>query len=388
MNETTPRVVQPGGRIGMVGGGQLGRMFAIAAANMGYVVRVFCGNANDPAAQVAAECVVGALDDPQCVEEFAADCDVITLEFENIPAATMQACNQHAPTYPSASVLRTAQDRLIEKSTLRDAGLAVTPFAAVHSVDDVASFAKQHGFPVIVKTTRDGYDGKGQFRIQSIADCDGIDWQAPDASSGPAWIAEKCIPFDREVSVVVARTPEGQTAAFPPFENDHANHILDVSRCPAALCADVLARVQQLGIGVAETVDLVGVVCVELFVCGNELMINEIAPRPHNSGHLTIEACATSQFEQHVRAICNLPLGDTAMICGGAAMANLLGDLWHEATPPPWSSALATSGVRLHLYGKAVAKPGRKMGHVTCVSDQPSEAARKVCVARDSLRGD
>lgn len=385
---TDSRIVQPGSRIGMVGGGQLGRMFAIAAANMGYIVRVFSASPIDPAAQVAAEHVAGPLDDPACVEKFADGCDVITLEFENIPADTIAACGRHAPTYPSADVLRTAQDRLIEKSTFRDAGLSVTPFAPVTSVADVQAFADEHGFPVIVKTSRDGYDGKGQFRVDQIEDCASIDWDAPDQTNGPAWIAEKCVAFDREVSVIVARTPNGKTTAFPAFENEHANHILDFSVCPASLSETMAARVSELGINAAETINLVGLVCVELFVCGDELMINEIAPRPHNSGHLTIEACATSQFEQHVRAICNLPLGETSMICGGAAMANLLGNVWKDQSPPMWSDALATPGVRLHLYGKTVAKPARKMGHLTCVSDQPSDAKRRVRSARDSLLHD
>ncbi len=371
--------ILPGSTIGMVGGGQLGRMFSIAAAQMGYRVCVFCEREDEPAAQVAQETVLGRLDDPEQAGKFAAKCDVITLEFENIPTETIATCERFAPTYPSASVLETAQDRLREKSTLRNHGLPVTPFTKVNDSDSLRAFARQVDYPVIVKTNRSGYDGKGQYRLNSDADADLVPWSSVDG-----WIAEQCIAFDKEISVVVARTRSGEQSAFPVFENDHANHILDLSRCPADVSPDVQREACRIGLAVARAIDLVGLVCVEFFLQQERLMINEIAPRPHNSGHLTIEACATSQFQQHVRAICGLPLGDTSLVVGGAAMVNLLGDLWQPATPA-WPLSLQIPAVNLHLYGKDRAKVGRKMGHLTAVAADVDLAVDHVLQARNTL---
>jgi 5-(carboxyamino)imidazole ribonucleotide synthase len=385
MSEMSPHAaqqsIQPGATIGMVGGGQLGRMFAMAAASMGYRVIVFCEQSDEPAAQIAHGVVTGRLDDHAAVREFASQCDVITLEFENIPAETIARCSQLAPTYPAASVLATAQDRLLEKSTLRAAGLPVTPFVAVHDVDSLQQAGEQLGWPLIVKTARSGYDGKGQHRIQSIADAQRIPWPSCDA-----WIAEKCIAFDLEVSVIVARNASGQAASFPVFENSHHNHILDVTVVPAAISDPLSLQALDVAKQAAETLGVVGLLCVEFFVAGDQLMINEVAPRPHNSGHLTIEACHTSQFEQHVRAVCNVPLGDTSMRCPAAAMANLLGDVWQQQTPPDWSRALRVNGVSLHLYGKSDAKPGRKMGHLTTTGQDRAEVRERILHARQQLR--
>jgi 5-(carboxyamino)imidazole ribonucleotide synthase len=377
-------VVLPGSTIGMVGGGQLGRMFAIAAAAMGYRVVVFCGSQDEPAAQVASGVVTGDLTDPAAIECFAAQCDVITLEFENIPAATIAKCNQFAPTYPAASVLATAQDRLIEKSTLRAAGLPVTPFAAVSSAETCATVAAELGYPLIVKTARSGYDGKGQHRVNSAADIGQIAWDQCES-----WIAERCIPFDRELSAVVARTVGGVSTCFPVFENIHRHHILDLSVVPAAISSNLASRVRQIASAAAKTLDVVGLLCVEFFVAGDEVMINEVAPRPHNSGHLTIEACETSQFSQHVRAVCNLPLGSTQLRSPAAAMVNLLGDLWNaDGTPPAWDKALSEPAIALHLYGKAAAKPGRKMGHLTITGTDRESIVQRIYAAREQLAGE
>jgi 5-(carboxyamino)imidazole ribonucleotide synthase len=368
----------------MVGGGQLGRMFAQAAAAMGYHVVVFCESADTPAAQVAHRTVIGKLDDQEKVQQFASQCDVITLEFENIPAETMRQCNEHAPTYPAASVLAIAQDRLIEKRTLRDAGLPVTPFAEVHDSASLIEAAGQLGWPVVAKTAREGYDGKGQYKIDCEADADQVPW-----SSFDAWIAEKWIPFSKEVSVVVANSSRGESSTFPVFENSHRNHILDVSLSPAQISDAVAAKARSVAMKAAEALGLVGLMCVEFFVIDDDVVINEVAPRPHNSGHLTIEASQTSQYEQHVRAVCGLPLGSTAMKTPFAVMANLLGDAWFNQqdveSQPHWDRALEDPSVHLHLYGKTHAVRSRKMGHLTVVGDDAKTVRQQVIDARNRL---
>ncbi len=376
-----PKPILPPQSIGMVGGGQLGRMFAIAAATMGYRVVVFCGSRDEPAAQVAQQVVTGALDDTDAIDQFASMCDVITFEFENIPAPTIARCNEFVTTYPSAKILATTQDRLIEKSTLRAAGLPVTPFARISDVDSLLQVADQLGYPLVVKTARSGYDGKGQYRVNSAADATTINWQAAES-----WIAEQCIPFDRELSAIVARTIGGQCQTFPVLENVHRNHILDVTSVPAAISDQLAQQTQQIAIDAAITLGVVGLLCVEFFVAGDQVMINEVAPRPHNSGHLTIEACETSQFAQHVRAVCNLPLGSTKLRCKSAAMVNLLGDLWtSQSTPPAWDKVLQDPAIALHLYGKARPQPGRKMGHLTITGDDPQQLVSRLLARREQL---
>ena len=378
------KIIQPGATIGMVGGGQLGRMFAMAAASMGYHVVVFSESADTPAAQVAHRTVIGALDDAVAVDKFASQCDVITLEFENIPAATMQRCNQHSPTYPAASVLAIAQDRLIEKTTLQNAGLPVTPFAEVSDAASLIQASETLGWPMVVKTAREGYDGKGQHKVEEASGADQVPWHSFDS-----WIAEKWVPFQKEVSVVVAVSSRGESKAFPVFENRHSNHILDISLAPASIGDEIAERARAVATVAAETLGVVGLLCVEFFVVDGDVVINEVAPRPHNSGHLTIEATQTSQFEQHVRAVCGLPLGCTAMKGGHAAMANLLGDKWFDESgadhEPLWHQAMGDSAIHVHLYGKQHAKPGRKMGHLTLVGKASDDVCKRVMDARDSL---
>lgn len=376
-----PPTILPGGTIGMVGGGQLGRMFATAAAAMGYRVAVFCESHQEPAAQVANVVIAASLHDQDAIDCFANQCDVITLEFENIPAATIARCHEFAPTFPSASVLATAQDRMVEKSTLRDAGLPVTPFAAVHDTASLVSAGRSLGWPLIVKTARSGYDGKGQQRVDGPESAAAVDWQQSDR-----WVAEQWIGFEREVSAIVARSGSGECQLFPIFENEHRDHILDITKVPAAIDASRAARVGQIAIAAAETLGVVGLLCVEFFVCGDSVMINEVAPRPHNSGHLTIEACETSQFSQHVRAVCNLPLGSTALRAPAAAMANLLGDLWRpDGTPPDWREVLREPEIALHLYGKQRSQAGRKMGHLTITGQDPERLAERLREVRHRL---
>ncbi len=382
MEHVSARQILPGQTIGMVGGGQLGRMFALAAAAMGYRVVVFCGSAAEPAAQVASDVITGALDDIEAIDRFASVCDVITLEFENIPAETIARCNQHAPTYPAASVLATAQDRLWEKHALRDAGLPVTPFALVTDEKSLVQAADQFGWPIIVKTARSGYDGKGQYRVESPAEISGIPWHCCDR-----WVAEKCIQLSQELSAIVARTANGQLETFPVFENVQRNHILDLTMVPAAIESAIEDRVRSIAMDAARALDVVGLLCVEFFVAGDQVMINEVAPRPHNSGHLTIEACETSQFAQHVRAICNLPLGSTQLRCGAAAMVNLMGDLWLDGRSPAWDLALHDRSVALHLYGKTQATAGRKMGHMTITGDDRQAIVQRLMNARKQVQG-
>ena len=387
-NPTT--TIQPGGTIGMVGGGQLGRMFAVAASAMGFRVIILCDDQDAPAAQVAHETVVGDLLDFEAVERFASQCDVITLEFENIPAETIARCNEHAPTFPSSKVLATAQNRLIEKSTLRDAGLPVTPFVEVSDQDSLVEAGNQLGWPMIVKTAISGYDGKGQSKVESPADGAGIPW-----NTCKSWIAEKCIAFDLEVSVVVARSPDGEMAAFPVFENDHHNHILDVTVAPARINESLANQAVAVAKNATQALDVVGLLCVEFFVSGNQVMINEVAPRPHNSGHLTIEGCETSQFEQHVRAICNLPFGSTNLRSSAASMANLLGDLWNEdGSAPSWSEALQTPGFHCIYTVKKLPRkvvrwvtlPTRdRQSMILLIELQPPEDACPVSLARNRL---
>ncbi|MEE2934387.1 MAG: 5-(carboxyamino)imidazole ribonucleotide synthase, partial [Planctomycetota bacterium] len=330
---------------------------------------------------VAHRHVIGPLDDHDTIDRFAEQCDVISLEFENIPAETIARCSRFAPTYPAASVLATAQDRIIEKSTFQAAGLPVTPFADVSNRESLMDVAEKIGWPLVLKTARSGYDGKGQYKLDSAKQAQEVSWEECDH-----WVAEKFISFEKEVSVVVVRRPSGEIKCFPVFENEHANHILDVTTLPARISAAVSETAIRVATAAAEALDVIGLLCVEFFVIGDHVMINEVAPRPHNSGHLTIEACETSQFEQHVRAICNLPLGSTAMKCPAAAMANLLGDCWGgDGRAPSWDRMLEKKGVRLHLYGKRTPKPARKMGHLTVTGSDRDQVRQTALSARDSL---
>jgi 5-(carboxyamino)imidazole ribonucleotide synthase len=379
---TVHDMIPPGSTIGILGGGQLGRMAAIAARRLGYRVHVLAPDAASPAAQVADVCIEAEYEDPDAMRRLAQNVDVLTYEFENLCADAVAVAEQHVPVRPSGRVLRVAQHRRVEKETLQNAGLPVTPFLPVHSADELHSALQHLGPAAVLKTARSGYDGKGQVRIRDIAE----HRQAWDSLKTDEAICEAWIPFEREVSVVVGRGLRGDMTTYGPIENTHANHILDTSVLPANLPADLLVEAVAIARRVAETLDLVGVICVEYFVTREgRLLINEIAPRPHNSGHLTIEACPTSQFEQQIRAICGLPLGD-ARPSRPAAMANLLGDLW-SAGEPDWAALLRVPGVNLHLYGKDTPRPGRKMGHITAVADDPATALRLVRFARESLTG-
>lgn len=380
MNQRQWGAILPGATIGMLGGGQLGRMFALAARPLGYRVVVLTDHPDGPAEQAADEAIIGPFDDDH-VDRLAAQCDVMTLEFENIPVDAVLRAAERVPIYPSASILRIAQDRSLEKQTLADFGMPVTPFATIRQPADVPRAAETVGLPLILKTARAGYDGKGQSAVESVAAMH----QAFENLGRQRLVAEQRIDFRCEVSVIVARNAQGQTVVYPVLENRHSRHILDVSVCPAGIEASLQQEAQQLARTLAERLQLVGLLCVEMFVTADgRLLINELAPRPHNSGHLTIEAATISQFEMQLRAICGLPLHPPQLI-RPAAMVNLLGDLWSGGVPP-LAQALSVPETHLHLYGKRAAKVGRKMGHLTATGDSPEQAVVRATQARRSLR--
>ena len=368
--------IQPGATLGVLGGGQLGRMFALAARRLGYRVAVLAPDDDTPAGQVADREVRAAWEDLEAVERFARDVSVVTFEFENVPAATARAAARHAPVRPAGSLLHATQDRLREKRALVGRGLPVTPFAPIESDTDLAAAMELVGPPGVLKTAGWGYDGKGQRRVDG-PEALAASWA--DLGRVPA-VLERHVPFVAELSVVGARGLDGAVALYEPVLNRHVDHVLDLTLCPAPVEPGVRRSALQIARSVLEEFDVVGVLCVELFLLADgELLVNELAPRPHNSGHVTLDAHLTSQFEQQVRAVCGLPLGSTQRTVPAAAMANLLGDLWTPG-PPDWAAALADPGVRLHLYGKEQARPGRKMGHLT-VSDGTVDAAESRALA-------
>jgi len=370
------RVILPGATVGVLGSGQLGRMFAIAARRMGYRVHTFSPDTDTPTGQVADREIVGDYNDLAAVRAFARDVDVITFEFENVPSATAAAAAEMAPVRPDGSILHITQNRLREKSFLAEHGFPVTPFRAVRSPDDSDDARRDLGEPGVLKTADFGYDGKGQIKVEGGA--------AIQLSATTEYVYEAFVDFDREVSVVAARGIDGAFAHWGVIENAHRNHILDLSVAPAAVADKIVPEAVEIARGVLETLNVVGVLCVEFFLTREgKLLINELAPRPHNSGHLTFDASLTSQFEQQLRAVCGLPLGATNLL-RPAAMVNLLGDLWTEGEPN-WAAACAFPNVKLHLYGKLDPRPGRKMGHLTALAENPGDARQTAVAARDAL---
>jgi 5-(carboxyamino)imidazole ribonucleotide synthase len=367
--------ILPSSTIGVLGSGQLGRMFAIAARRMGYRVHTFSPLEDTPTGQVSDYEITASYDDLEQVKNFARNVSVVTFEFENVPSATVETAARFAPVRPSGNVLHITQNRLREKTFLSWHGFPVAPFKHVRNDEELKIALDEIGVPSVLKTAGFGYDGKGQVKIESA---DGVTEVFRES------VLEGFIAFEKEVSVVAARGVDGSFVHYGMIENEHANHILDVSKSPANVSPKIEKEAIEIARGVLETLDVVGVMCVEFFLTQDEkLLINELAPRPHNSGHLTFDACVTSQFEQQLRAVCELPLGSTELL-KPAAMANLLGDLW-ETGEPDWESALKFPEIKLHLYGKTEPRKGRKMGHLTALADTADEAANIVRAAREAL---
>jgi 5-(carboxyamino)imidazole ribonucleotide synthase len=361
--------ILPGSTIGLLGGGQLGRMFTIAARTMGYNVMVLDPDADSPAGQLASRHICADYTDPTALDTMARDCDVITTEFENIPATSLEQLAAACPLRPGSRAVTITQDRINEKTFLRDQHIPTTPFAVIQSAEDLISAIDDIGTPAILKVSRLGYDGKGQYSIRSAEDAE-QGWQALNQE---ACILEQRMPLDVEISVVLARTVNGQVVTFPVAENIHQKGILDVSIVPARIDETLNQQVIDTATLIANELDYIGVMAVEFFVSNNMLLVNEIAPRPHNSGHYTLDACVTNQFEQQVRAVCDLTLGDTRLL-SPVVMVNMLGDLWHNGEAPDWKQLLDHANVKLHLYGKQQARPGRKMAHYNVVDDNLDNA--------------
>jgi 5-(carboxyamino)imidazole ribonucleotide synthase len=346
----------PGACIGVVGGGQLGRMTALAAARLGYRCHILTPEPDSPAAQVADRTTVAAYDDAAALERFASAVDVVTIEFENLPVAPLAWLALRLPVHPAPAILAICQDRLREKAFLAGIGVATAPWLAIHAAGDLAAALAERPGPLILKTARSGYDGKGQQVL------------APGADPAAAWarlggvaaIAEARVDFLREISVITARGQDGRQISYPPVENRHEAQVLARTIAPAPIAPPLAAEAVRLAERIARELELVGLLAVEMFITGDDrLLVNELAPRPHNSGHWTIDACAVSQFELLVRVLCGLPLPDPGRFAD-AVMDNLLG-----AAVETWPELLAEPGARLHLYGKAEIRPGRKLGHVT-----------------------
>ncbi|HLV10918.1 MAG TPA: 5-(carboxyamino)imidazole ribonucleotide synthase [Trueperaceae bacterium] len=378
----------PGATVGVVGGGQLGLMLGAACRRMGYRFAVLAPEERPPAAAVADLHLRAPLDAADALRELAQRVDVVTFEFENVSSAAFAAAETAGAVRPSARALHLTQHRGREKGFLAGAGLPLARWRAAADAAEVDAAIAEVGTPCVVKTAGFGYDGKGQV---VVAGRDGLAAARALAAAGPVVVEER-VDLAAELSVVVARGVDGEVAAYAPFVNRHEGHVLDVTVAPFAAHVDAWRgvdraaadRARDLAVQVAERLDLVGVCCVEFFLSASgELLVNEVAPRPHNSGHLTIEAAPASQFEQQLRAVCGLPLGATTL-ARPAAMANLLGGLWADGTPD-FAAALAVPGVSLHLYGKEEARPGRKMGHLTAVADDPGEALARVLSARAAL---
>lgn len=380
MHQSDCTPLEAGATLGVFGGGQLGQMFCQAASRLGFKTHVFAPESESPASQAADWHTAADYHDFAAVEEFAKGVDAVTLEFENVPVATAEAAALHTLVRPGGEALFTVQDRAREKRFIVGAGVPVAPFAMVRSDEELAAGIEEVGTPAVLKTTKFGYDGKGQRMIDQ------------PAAAADAWrylgrhkcVLEGFVDFRREVSVIVARGADGSTAVCGPVENDHANHILDVSVLPAGCDRAVAERARNIAEQLATELEVIGVLCVEFFeTAGGDVLVNEIAPRPHNSGHLTIEACRASQFEQQARAIAGLPLGSFEAE-RPAAMANLLGELW-DGGEPNWSRVKEFPEVTLHLYGKAGARKGRKMGHLAAVADTREAAREAVLAAREAI---
>ena len=374
-------VILPGKTIGVMGSGQLGRMLAMEARRMGYGVQTFSPEKDTPTGQIADREVVARYDDEEAVRDFARGVDVLTFEFENIPVKSVEWAGEHCVVRPSSRVLEVCQHRIREKEFLDGAGIPLAGFKAVGSGGDLAVAVAELGLPAILKTAAFGYDGKGQRKIEPGDSL--VEVWAPFVGVGA--VLEQVVRFEKEISVIVARGVNGETATYPVCENVHRNHILDVTLVPARIGVEVADRARSLAVKIAEKLELVGIMAVEMFLGRDgRILVNELAPRPHNSGHFSLDASVTSQFEQQLRAVCGLPLGNTESL-RASAMVNLMGELW-AGGEPDWAAVLGMAGVRLHLYGKKEPRLGRKMGHLVAFGADVEEAEGLALRAREVLR--
>ena len=372
--------ILPGSTIGMIGGGQLGRMFVIAARTMGYEVVVLDPDPHSPGGGMASEHIHADYDDTAALDRMAESCEVITTEFENIPASSLQYLATRRPVHPSARALSIAQDRILEKSFIQSLALDTAAFIAIEKEPDLEQ-ADKVKFPAILKTATLGYDGKGQV-VCANAD----DVRQAYKNLNTRCVLEQFIQLDKEISVVLARNEAGESFCFPAAENSHANGILDVSIAPARVSSQIREQAQQAAQKIAHNLGYVGVLAVEFFISGSgQLLVNEIAPRPHNSGHYTLDACYSSQFEQQVRMVCGLPSANCELHTP-VVMLNILGDVWPQQGVPDWLSIAKIDRARLHLYGKKHARIGRKMGHINILADGLSEAEEKLVQVRQLLQ--
>jgi 5-(carboxyamino)imidazole ribonucleotide synthase len=359
-------MILPGATLGVLGGGQLGRMFCVAARTMGYRTVVLDPDQNSPAGLVADEHICAAYGDAAALQVMADKCDAITTEFENVPATSLQFLASRKPVHPSAACVQIAQNRIAEKNFARDAGISPAPFYEVRQISDLESACAATGLPAILKTTTLGYDGKGQQVVNTLQ-------QARDAfhaMGSVVCVLEKKLELKLEISALLARNANGDVQCYTPAENEHRNGILHQSIVPARISPELAQRAQAAAIKLANAMNYVGVLAVEFFITvDGELIFNEMAPRPHNSGHYTKDAAVTSQFEQQVRVMCGLPPGDVRLI-SPVVMVNLLGDLWH----PDWHKLFSEPNAKLHLYGKEEARPGRKMGHFNVLATDVEQA--------------
>ncbi len=377
MSTTT---IGPGSTFGIIGGGQLGAMTAVAARRMGYNVAVYDPSPNAPAGSIAQKFVVGPFTSSKDIENFAAGVDVLTFEFENIPADVLRAAAENTRLAPHWAVLQICQNRAREKHFLRGGGFPCATFAEVRSPVDLESAIKETGLPAILKTADFGYDGKGQVMFYTLEEA----WTAWENFGAAQGVVEEYLPFDKELSVIVGRSSAGTISTFPIAENRHRNHILDATIVPAELPKEAAAEAIDVASSLAEKLGVIGLLAVEMFhVPGRGVIINELAPRPHNSGHFSIEACVTSQFEQLVRLACGFEPGSTELI-RPVGMLNLLGDLWSKGKPD-WSRLLADPGIKLHLYNKKDAIPGRKMGHITLLGHDREQILARLDKAKTHL---
>ncbi len=375
-------MILPPNTLGMLGGGQLARFFVIAAHEMGYKVIVLDPDQNSPAGKIADKHLCAAYDDSFALDEMAKTCAAVTTEFENVPASTLEALAKAVPVHPSASAVAICQHRIQEKNFLRDNGFPHAPYAQVKSDADIPA-AGSGLYPGILKVARFGYDGKGQARVSTPEEAAA----AFKSFNNELCVLEKRVTLDTEVSVVLARDSAGKVQTFPTAENIHRNGVLDISIVPARCDADMREKAQMLASQVAEKLCYIGTLGVEFFVSDGKLLINEMAPRPHNSGHYTIDACVTNQFEQQVRALCGLPLGDPSQH-SGAVMVNLLGDVWQGADKedePEWDILFAQPNLKLHLYGKHQARQGRKMGHFTVIGQDAERVLKSAMLLRQQI---